>query len=170
MPLPEVRAVAQVSPDPPAAGNFPTTHWSRVVAAGDPAAPRSREALAALCHAYWYPLYAYIRRRGHGPEQAQDLTQDFFARMLETGLLAAANPGRGRFRPFLRAVCAAFLANRRDHAHAQKRGGGRLAVPIDALDAEGRYALEPAHELTPERIFDRSWTLTLLGRVLDQLR
>jgi RNA polymerase sigma factor (sigma-70 family) len=140
-----------------------------VLLAGYPDTPLAREALAELCNAYWYPLYAYIRRRGYGPEQARDLTQDFFARALEKGLLAEADPGQGRFRSFLRAVCADFLANRRDRDNALKRGGGRTALSIDARDAEGRYALEPAHELTPERIFDRSWALTLLERVLDRL-
>jgi RNA polymerase sigma factor (sigma-70 family) len=150
-------------------GRFPTTRWSRVILAGDPEAPLARESLAELCNAYWYPLYAYIRRRGYDPEKAKDLTQDFFVRVLEKGLLAEADPARGRFRSFLRTVCAHFLANRRDREHARKRGGGRTVLSIDAADAEGRYALELADELTPERIFDRSWALTLLGRILDQL-
>jgi RNA polymerase sigma-70 factor (ECF subfamily) len=150
--------------------HFPTTHWSRIIAAGDRDGPEAREALAALCHAYWYPLYAYIRRRGHSPEQAEDLTQDFFARVLEKGVLAEADPGRGRFRAFLRTVCAHYLANRHDRENARKRGGGRALLSIDAADAESRYVREPAHELTPERIFDRTWALTLLGRVFDQLR
>jgi RNA polymerase sigma-70 factor (ECF subfamily) len=140
-----------------------------VILAGHTDAPQSRESLAELCEAYWYPLYAYIRRRGHDPEQARDLTQDFFARALEKGLLAEADPTRGRFRSFLRRVCADFIANRRDWEHAQKRGGGQAVLPIDTVDAEGRYALELADGLTPERIFDRSWALTLLARVLDQL-
>lgn len=154
----------------PSQRSFPTTHWSRVVVAGDPEAPRARELLAALCDAYWYPLYAYARRRGHAPEQAQDLTQDFFAHVLEKGLLAHADPGRGRFRSFLLAVYAHYLSNRRDYERAGKRGGGRTAFPIDTSDAEGRYDRELVSELSPERIFDRSWALTLLGRVLDQLR
>jgi RNA polymerase sigma-70 factor (ECF subfamily) len=129
----------------------------------------ARESLAELCGAYWYPLYAYIRRRGYDPEEARDLTQDFFARALERGLLAEADPSRGRFRSFLRTVCVHFLVNRRDREHARKRGGGRAILPIDPVGAEGRYALELADGLTPERIFDRSWALTLLGRVLDQL-
>ena len=161
--------VSQTPSDGPSPGHFPTTRWSRVILAGDPDAPLARESLAELCNAYWYPLYAYIRRRGYGPEQARDLTQDFFARVLEKGLLAEADPARGRFRSFLRTVCAHFLANRRDREQARKRGGGRAVLPIDAADAEGRYALELADGLTPERIFDRSWALTLLGRVLDQL-
>jgi RNA polymerase sigma factor (sigma-70 family) len=160
---------SQRSSDGPAPGHFPTTRWSRVILAGDPDAPLARESLAELCSAYWYPLYAYVRRLGYGAEPARDLTQDFFARALEKGLLAEADPSRGRFRSFLRTVCAHFLANRHDWEHARKRGGGRTTLTIDANTAEGRYALELADDLTPERIFDRSWALTLLGRVLDQL-
>jgi RNA polymerase sigma-70 factor (ECF subfamily) len=155
---------------PPSAERFPTTHWSRVVAAGEPDAPEAREALAALCVAYWFPIYAYIRRRGHDPDRAQDLTQDLFARLLEKGVLGAADPDRGLFRTFLRAVCADFLANCHVRENALKRGGGRLIVPIEGPAAEDRYAREPAHDLTPERVFDRDWALTLLGRVLDALR
>ena len=155
--------------DGPSPAHFPTTRWSLVLQAGDPDAPLAKESLAELCSAYWYPLYAFIRRRGHGPEQARDLTQDFFARALEKGLIAEADPARGRFRSFLRTVCTHFLANRRDWDQARKRGGDRTVVTIDTVDAEGRYALELADGLTPERIFDRSWALTLLGRVLDKL-
>ena len=155
-------------PDPSRPGHFPMAHWSRVVEAGDPDAPQAREAPASLCQAYWHPLYAYIRRRGHDPDHARDLTQDFFVRVVETGLLAEADPDRGRFRSFLRTVCVHHLANRRDRDLARKRGGGRPTLSIDATDAEGRYALEPAHDLTPERAFDRVWALTLLARVFDQ--
>jgi RNA polymerase sigma-70 factor (ECF subfamily) len=162
--------VSQLPPIGPSPGHFPTTHWSRVAAAGDPFAPEARDALATLCNAYWYPLYAYIRRQGHTPEQAQDFTQDFFAYLLERDLFAKADPVRGRFRSFLRGVCAHYLADQRDRQRAQKRGGGRVVLSIDATDAESRYTREPAHELTAERIFDRSWALTLLTRVLDQLQ
>lgn len=155
--------------DGPLPARFPTTQWSRVISAGDPDAPLAKESLAELCNAYWYPLYAYIRRRGHDPEQAKDLTQDFFARALEKNLLAEADPARGRFRSFLCTVCAHFLANRRDWERAQKRGGGQAVFSIDATLAEGQYARELADGLTPERIFDRSWAITLLGRVLAQL-
>jgi RNA polymerase sigma factor (sigma-70 family) len=153
-----------------APGQFPTTHWSRVLAAGDRDAPGATESLAELCNSYWYPVYAYIRRRGHSPEQAQDLTQDFFTLVLERELFAKADPERGRFRSFLRAVCGRYLANRHAWANAHKRGGGRRFIPIDAIEAEGRYVRELAEETTPERIFERSWTLTLLARVLDKLR
>jgi RNA polymerase sigma factor (sigma-70 family) len=165
-----VEIVSQSSTDRPSTGRFPTTHWSRVVAAGDPGTPRAREALAALCGAYWYPLYAYVRSRGHSPEQAQDMTQDFFAYLLERDLFAKADPDRGRFRSFLRTVCGRFLADRQDRQNAVKRGGRLTSLPIDARDAEGRFAREPFHELTAARIFDRTWALTLLDRVLDQLR
>jgi RNA polymerase sigma-70 factor (ECF subfamily) len=148
---------------------FPTTYWSRVIAAGDPAAPGARDALAELCGAYWFPIYALIRRRGHTPEEARDLTQDYFARLLEKGTLAAADRARGRFRAFLKADCGFFLADRHDREQALKRGGGRAVVSLDALDAEARYRAEPADETTPERLFDRAWALTLLEGVLDQL-
>jgi RNA polymerase sigma factor (sigma-70 family) len=141
-----------------------------VIAAGDPDAPLAREAVATLCDAYWYPLYAYIRRRGHTAEEAQDLTQDLFAYVLERELFAKADRDRGRFRSFLRAVCDRYIAGQRDRQNARKRGGGTPVLSIDAVDAEGRYSREPSHGLTPERVFDRSWALTLLGRVLDQLR
>jgi RNA polymerase sigma-70 factor (ECF subfamily) len=155
---------------PPAPGHFPTTRWSHVVAAKDRAAPEAREALAALCDAYWYPIYAYVRRQGHTPEAAQDLTQEFFAYVLEQDVFAKADPARGRFRTFLRTVCAHQLANHRNRENARKRGGGQAVLSIDAQDAEGRYSREPAHDLTAERIFDRTWALTLLVRVLDGLR
>src|SRR3954452_3556384 len=153
--------------EPHSAAPFPTTHWSRVVAAEDPGTPLAHEALADLCRAYWFPLYAYIRRRGHDPDRARDLTQDLFVRLLEKGTLAAADPARGRFRAFLRAVCADFLLNQLDRKNAIKRGCGRPVISIDAVVAEGRYAREPAHDLTPEKVFDRAWALTLLGLVLD---
>src|SRR5205814_9814480 len=140
-----------------------------VLAAAAPAAPESRAALAELCAAYWYPIYALIRRRGHPPEEARDLAQDYFARLLEKGTLAAADRDRGRFRAFLKTDCGFFLADRRDRNAALKRGGGRATVSFDALDAEVRYRAEPADATTPERLFDRAWALTLLEGVLDRL-
>jgi RNA polymerase sigma-70 factor (ECF subfamily) len=153
-------------PDP---GRFPTTHWSRVAAACATADPGSREALEGLCRDYWYPLYALIRRKGHGPDEAADLVQGFLADLLERGDLAAADRARGRLRSFLSTACVHFLANRRDHDRARKRGGGRVPVPIDALRAEGRYGAEPADALTPERLFERRWALTLLDRALSSV-
>jgi DNA-directed RNA polymerase specialized sigma24 family protein len=146
-----------------AGDRFPTTRWSRVVAAGELAAPEAHEALASLCAAYWYPLYAFIRRKGHGPDEALDLTQEYFARLLERGTVAAADPGKGRFRSFL-------LAHRREHDRALKRGGGIALLSIDARDAEGRYVLEPSHSRTPERLFERDWALAMLEGVLARLR
>jgi RNA polymerase sigma-70 factor (ECF subfamily) len=149
---------------------FATTRWSLVRAARDPLAPESRTALAALCDVYWYPLYAYIRRRGHDADRAQDLTQELFARLLEKDGLASVDEGRGRFRSFLLAACRHFLSNQRDHDRAGKRGGGRPPLSLDGLDAEGRYRREPAHQETPERLFERRWALSLLDRVLSRLR
>ena len=117
--------MSQTPSDGPSPARFPTTQWSRVIAAGDSDAPSARDSLAELCSAYWYPLYAYIRRRGHDSELARDLTQDFFARALEKGLFSEADPARGRFRSFLCTVCAHFLANRHDWEQARKRGGAR---------------------------------------------
>jgi RNA polymerase sigma-70 factor (ECF subfamily) len=166
----ESLSMSETGWDRPGADGFPTTQWSRVIAAADPAGPQARESLASLCGAYWHPLYAYIRHRGYGPEQARDLTQEFFARALQDGLIAKADPSRGRFRSFLRGVCAHYLSNIRDSQTAKKRGGGRSVFSINAADAEGRYARELADGLTPERIFDRVWALTLLERVLAEIR
>lgn len=154
----------------PSPGHFPTTRWSRVVAAKGSSGAEGPEALAALCDAYWYPVYAFIRYQGYAPDVAQDLTQDFFAYILERDLFAKADPTLGRFRTFLRTVCIRQLANYRARQNTVKRGGGRFTLSIDARDAEGRYASEPAHGMTAERIYDRSWALTLLGRVLNKLR
>jgi DNA-directed RNA polymerase specialized sigma24 family protein len=148
---------------------FPTTHWSRVAAAGDPSAPEARAALAGLCAAYWYPLYAFVRHRGHGPQEAEDLVQGFFTTLLENDSLATIDRTKGRFRSFLVAACTHFLANRRDYERTLKRGGGRSILPIDCLKAEERYGREPAHELTAERVFDRRWAMTLLDHVLARL-
>ncbi len=153
-----------------APGRFATTHWSLIAAARDGSASQARAALAALCAAYWYPLYAFIRRQGHNADEAQDLTQGFFARLLEKDFLAAIDRDKGRFRSFLLAACKHFLANEHDRAHAQKRGGGREPLSLDFHTAEGRYGLEPADTLTPERLFDRQWALTLLDQVLARLR
>jgi DNA-directed RNA polymerase specialized sigma24 family protein len=151
-------------------GRFPTTRWSRVVAAGDRASPAADEALAELCAAYWFPLYAFIRRKGNDPDRALDLTQGYFARLLQGGTVSAADPALGRFRSFLLADCGHFLAHEREREGAARRGGGRALVSIDARDAEGRYLLEPAHQQTPERLFERDWALALLEGVLAGLR
>jgi len=151
------------------AARFRTTRWSLVAAARGGEMAEARDALAALCRDYWYPLYAFVRRRGHDVVTAEDLVQGFFARLLERGDLLAADPRKGRLRSFLLAACSHYLANETDRARAAKRGGGRVAVPIDRIDGEGRYAREPSHGLTPERLFERQWALTLLGRTLGRL-
>ena len=155
---------------PGSARRFATTRWSLVLAAGNPSSPQSAAALAALCETYWYPLYAYVRRRGHDADDTQDLTQAFFARLLEKNDLAAAERERGKFRSFLLTSLKHFLSNEWDRVHAKKRGGGRTPVSIDFGAAEGRYHLEPSHELTAEKIFDRRWALSLLVQVLARLR
>lgn len=149
---------------------FNTTHWSLVAAAGRSASPDSARALAALCETYWYPLYAYVRRRGHDLHEAQDLTQEFFAGLLARRNLRAADRKRGKFRTFLLAALQNFLANEWRKEQAQKRGGGKLPLSLDFAAGESRYALEPAHELTAERVFERRWALTLLDQALSKLR
>jgi RNA polymerase sigma-70 factor (ECF subfamily) len=149
---------------PRAKAPFPTTHWSRVVRASDPAEPGACAALAELCAAYWYPLYAFVRRKGYDAEDAHDLVQGFFARFLEKDDLAQVDPSKGRFRSFLMAACSHYLANRRDHDRAMKRGGGRIPIPIDRLEAEGRYAHEPRHDLAAERLFERRRATTATRR------
>jgi RNA polymerase sigma factor (sigma-70 family) len=149
---------------------FATTHWSLVAAAQEPDTPAAREALADLCRAYWFPVYAYVRRRGHDRHKAEDLTQAFFARLLEKNDLAAADKTRGRFRTFLLTACQHFLANQHDYARAKKRGGGKVPLSLDFAAAEGRYANEPADPETAERAFERRWALELLDAALAELR
>ena len=151
------------------AATFPTTHWVRVARAGDPAGPGARDALEGLCRDYWYPLYGLARRRGFDREEASDVVQGFLADLIERRDLAGADPDRGRFRSFLRSACLHYMAHRRDHDRALKRGGGLRIIPIDTLDADGRHANEPAHDLTAERLFERHWALELLRHVLARL-
>ncbi len=152
----------------PAAAAFPTTHWSRVLAAGGED-PGSREALAALCRDYWYPLYGFVRRKGHSPEDAQDLVQGLFAELLGRGALRGLDRDRGRFRSFLMACCTRSIAKYHARERALKRGGGLAAIAIDWRAGESRLAAEPAHNETPERLFERHWATTLLERVLRQV-
>ncbi len=149
---------------------FETTQWSVVLAVGGDDSSASRRALSTLCEIYWYPLYAYIRRRGYAPEDAQDQTQAFFTSLIERRDFDDVNRERGRFRAFLLASLQHFLANDADRRHAQKRGGGQPLLSLSLEDAEGRYQFEPAEPLTPETIFDRRWALTVIERVLDELR
>jgi RNA polymerase sigma-70 factor (ECF subfamily) len=153
---------------PPSAGYFATTHWTVVARARQGDSPQARAALENLCRTYWYPLYAYVRRQGHSPHDAQDLTQAFFETFLEKHYLADVRRERGKFRSFLLASLNHFLANEWDKARAQKRGGGKL-VPLDET-AESRYLLEPGNELSAEKIFARRWAFTLLEQVLSRLR
>jgi RNA polymerase sigma factor (sigma-70 family) len=153
----------------PGPSRFPTTRWTLVVAAGDPQRKEARSALADLCENYWYPLYAYLRRRGYAPDAAQDLTQEFFVRVLEGRYLDRADPEKGRFRSFILTSLKFFVADEGDRQRALKRGGGAV-VPLEFSSSEERYQREPAHDETPERIFERRWALSLLDRVVEKLR
>ncbi|MEI7935098.1 MAG: sigma-70 family RNA polymerase sigma factor [Verrucomicrobiota bacterium] len=148
---------------------FVTTHWSVVLAAGHGDTTSADDALAHLCQTYWYPLYAYARRRGCSPPDAQDLTQEFFARLLKGNWLAEADRQRGRFRSFLLSAMKHFMANEWNKAQAQKRGGGQPILSLNDDSAEYRYRLEPAEKATPESLFERGWALTLLEGVLARL-
>ncbi len=149
---------------------FVTTRWSVVLTAGRSDTLHAQAALEKLCQTYWYPLYAYVRRRGHSPEDAQDLTQAFFARLLERNWVGRADQQKGRFRSFLLSAMNHFLSDEWDKARAQKRGGGLPSVPLQFDTAETRYGHEPADSVTPEQNFERRWALTLLDEVLRRLR
>ena len=149
---------------------FASTRWSVVVAAGQRGSPESEAALATLCRLYWYPLYAYARRRLPNAADAQDLTQEFFSRLLEKDYLQQADRQRGRFRAFLLTAFKHFLSKEHERARAQKRGGGRTPLPLDFDGGERRYHREPSHEATPEALFERGWALTLLEQGLVRLR
>ncbi|HXS95336.1 MAG TPA: sigma-70 family RNA polymerase sigma factor [Candidatus Limnocylindrales bacterium] len=153
----------------PGSARFPTTRWTFVVAASEPHRKEARSALVSLCESYWYPLYAYLRRRGYPADQAQDLTQEFFTRVLEGRYLDRADPEKGRFRSFLLSSLKFFVADEGDRQRARKRGGGQI-VPLEFSSGEKRYQHEPAHDETPERIFERRWALSVLDRVVEKLR
>ena len=153
----------------PGPSQFPTTRWSLVAAAGDPQRTEARSALISLCENYWYPLYAYLRRRGYSADQAQDLTQEFFIRVLEGRYLDRADPEKGRFRAFLLTSLKFFVADEEDRQRASKRGGGAV-VSLEFSAGEERYQREPSHDETPERIFERRWALSVLDRVVEKLR
>ena len=151
--------------------HFVTTRWSVVLAAGtELSSSGAREALTTLCEMYWYPLYAFLRSRGYGAEDAQDLTQAFFARLLEKDTIGHADPARGRFRSFLLTALKNFAANEHDRQSARKRGGGSHLVSLESGSAEDRFQLEPPSDETPETVFDRRWALTLLDRVMSRLK
>jgi RNA polymerase sigma-70 factor (ECF subfamily) len=149
---------------------FSTTEWSLVLAAGDSQAPDSREALASLCRSYWYPVYAHVRQLGEPRDRAENLTQGFFAHLLENRALSVATPDKGRFRSFLKGVLRHYLSHEWRRQRAQKRGGGQRPLALDYAQAESDYRLEPADDQTPESAFEQRWARTLLSRVLDQLR
>jgi RNA polymerase sigma-70 factor (ECF subfamily) len=150
--------------------HFPTTRWS-IIAASKQTSDRSCSiALEALCGAYWYPLYSYARWQGATPENAQDLTQGFFARLLEKHYLDDFDRERGRFRTFLLAAFRHYVANERERERTQKRGSGQVLIPLDVEDAERCYRLEPSHNVTPEKIYEQRWAVTLLERALARLK
>jgi RNA polymerase sigma-70 factor (ECF subfamily) len=153
----------------PGSSRFPTTRWTLVIAAGDPHRKEARSALVSLCENYWYPLYAYLRRRGYSAEEAQDLTQEFFVRVLEGRYLDRADPGKGRFRSFILTSLRFFVADEEDRQRALKRGRG-MVVTLEFSSGEERYQREPGHDETPERIFERRWALAVLDRVVEKLR
>lgn len=148
---------------------FVSTHWSVVITAGRSDTTRAQRALEHLCRTYWYPLYAYVRRRGHSQPDAQDLTQGFFAHLLEKQSLTRADPERGRFRTFLLTALNHFLVNEWKKGQAEKRGGGHPVLSLDWAAAEQRFDLEPADPAAPDRAYDKQWALTLLGEVLNRL-
>jgi len=152
------------------AREFRTTHWSVVLAARDGGPTQAAGAWEDLCRSYWYPLYAYLRRIGQSPHDAQDLTQEFLTRLIANADLQGVERGRGRFRSYLLGTLKHFLSDERKKANAQKRGGGRPLVSIDEVDAEARYRIEPVDTATPEIVFERQWGLTVLARVSDRLR
>lgn len=149
---------------------FATTHWTLVLSAGDLSRPDARDALAELCRIYWYPLYAFLRRQGHDAEEAQDLTQGFFARLVEKDYLKGVDQGRGRFRTFLLAALKHFTSNERDRLRALKRGGGIRLVSFEFDTAEGMYAAEPRDDTTPETLFNRRWALAMLERAMTRVK
>jgi RNA polymerase sigma-70 factor (ECF subfamily) len=153
------------------AAGFAATRWTLVLAAADGrVSPRAHEAMEELCRLYWYPLYAYVRRRGHEAHEAEDLTQEFFLGLLAKDFLAGVDRRKGKFRAFLLAALKHFLANQRDRRQTHKRGGRQVVISLDGLKAERRYQLEPAHNLTPEKLFERQWAIAVLDQVLLRLQ
>jgi RNA polymerase sigma-70 factor (ECF subfamily) len=154
----------------PGAWVFASTHWSIVLAAAERDSPRALGALEHLCRAYWYPLYAFVRRKGHDPHEAQDLTQEFFSRLLAGDGLAGVDQRKGKFRSYLLASMNHLLTNEYHRAQMQKRGGGAPHFSLDAVAAEDRYEIEPVDHLAPDKLFERRWAETLLDRVVARLR
>jgi RNA polymerase sigma-70 factor (ECF subfamily) len=149
---------------------FVTTRWSVVLTARDRSCPEAAQAIEAICRSYWFPLYAYVRRSGHSAQDAEDLTQEFFCRLLEKRWLDAADPERGRLRTFLIVALKNFMAKEWRPASAQRRGGGQVRVPMDTAFAESRYGATPADSLPADETFDKQWALTLLDLTVNRLR
>jgi DNA-directed RNA polymerase specialized sigma24 family protein len=162
-------SVERVSPVPDGGSAFRTTLWTEVLLAGNSGSPSSTAALERLCGAYWYPLYAFIRRQGYDPHEAQDLTQAFFGDLLSKKFLTAVDREKGRFRSYLLARLKNFLANEWTYRNRQKRGGGQKLFSLDEAAAEGRYADEPRDNATPEVLFERRWAQTILDEVFRKL-
>lgn len=150
--------------------DFASTHWSLVLLAGREHSPKSAAALETLCRAYWYPLYSFARRQGHPPPEAADLTQEFFAHLLDSNALSSVDRDKGKFRSFLLASFKNLLANEWHRARRQKRGGGSPQLSLDEELAEGRFQAEPSDSVSPDKLFDRRWAETLLARALERLR
>lgn len=148
---------------------FQSTHWSLIAQAADPDSPNTHEALSKLCENYWFPLYAYIRRKGHSHADALDLTQGYFERLLSKNYIAAVDRSKGRFRTFLLVSLEHFLAKEWNRAHRQKRGGGQTIISLDAVAAEERYRIEPQDNRTPAQIFDYEWALAVLNKAMARL-
>src|SRR5215813_10592219 len=151
------------------AGVFETTHWSVVLHAGDSQSPEADSAMERLCRTYWYPLYVFVRRKGHSHEDASDLTQAFFAKFLEKRYLKSVDASLGKFRTFLLTSMTHFLGDEWDKSQAQKRGGGERVISLDDTNAEERYRLEPVEHTTPETLYEQRWAQTVMGVVLDRL-
>jgi DNA-directed RNA polymerase specialized sigma24 family protein len=159
------------TPESSDAAGFAATQWTVVLAAArSNVSPSAAKAMAELCCTYWYPLYAYVRRRGVDAHEAEDLAQEFFTRLLAKDFFKGVNREKGKFRAFLLASMKHFLANEWDRSQAKKRGGGQIMLSLDTLAAGSRYNLEPTHNLTPEKLFERQWAITVLDRVLARLQ
>jgi RNA polymerase sigma-70 factor (ECF subfamily) len=158
------------TPDTAMGAQFVATSWTNVMAAQQSGSPEAAAALEKLCRAYWYPLYAYLRRKGNGPHRAQDLTQEFLYRLIKENYLGAADRRRGKFRSFLLAALNHFVSNQRDYERAIKRGGRMTFVSLDDTESETRFLREPASEQSPEKIFERNWFLALFAEALARLR
>jgi RNA polymerase sigma factor (sigma-70 family) len=155
---------------PPHSHTFATTHWSVVISAGRNSSPDSKQALASLCETYWYPLYAYVRRRVPDIDEAKDLTQAFFAALLEKNYVGSAAPDRGRFRAFLLTAFKHFLSKQWEKAKAQKRGNGRAPISLDFESADSHFRIEPESGLTAEQLYDQQWAIALLGQIMERLK